>query len=106
MYKTRENEKKSKYLHRVVRVEKGNFCPFVMSTTGGLAPEAACFVKRLSSKLSEKLSQSYPNVLGFVRRKLRFELLKTTLMGVRGYRKSKTVYISELDLNLLNFYVR
>ena len=86
-------------------MEKGNFCPFVMSTTGGLATEASCFVQRLSSKLSQKLSQSYPNVLGYVRRKIRFELLKTTLMAVRGYRKSKTVLISELDLNLLNFFV-
>ena len=102
MYRSHENEKKTKYMHRVREVEKSNFTPFVMSTTGGLAPEAANFIKRLSAKLSQRLCQSYSNVVGYVRRKLRFELLKTTLMTLRGFRKSKSVHISELDLNLLN----
>ena len=105
MYRSHENEKKTKYMHCVREVEKANFTPFVMSTTEGLAPEAASFVKRLSAKLSQRLCQSYPNVLGYIRRKLRFELLKTTLMALRGFRKSKSICISELDLNLLNFYV-
>ena len=38
-------------------------------------------------------------------RKLRFELLKTTLMAVRGFKKNKTVQISDLDLNLIEYYV-
>ena len=86
-------------------MEKGNFSPFVMSTTGGIAPEATAFLKRLAQKLSLKLNQSYPNIMGYLRRKLRFELLKTTLMAVRGFRKNKVVQISELDLNLMNYYI-
>ena len=105
MYKAHENEKKTKYLHRIREIEKANFTPFVMSTTGGLAPEASCFVKRLASKISQKLSQPYSSVLSYTRRKLRFELLKTTLMALRGFRKSKSVQISDIDFNLLTFYV-
>ena len=56
MYRSHENEKKTKYMHGVREVEKSNFTPFVMSTTGGLAPEAANFIKRLSAKLSETMS--------------------------------------------------
>ena len=105
MYKAHENEKKTKYLHRIREIEKANFTPFVMSTTGGLAPEASCFVKRLASKISQKLSQPYSSVLSYTRRKLRFELLKTNLMALRGFRKSKSVQISDIDFNLLTFYV-
>ena len=107
MYQAHEKEKKTKYLHRVIQVEKSSFTPFVISTTGGMAPEADAFLKRLSQKLSTKLDQSYSNTVDYLCRKLRIELLKTVLMAVRGYRKSKTVNMLEyLDLNLLSYYVK
>ncbi|KAL5246565.1 hypothetical protein ACHWQZ_G018700 [Mnemiopsis leidyi] len=106
MYRCHEEEKKTKYLQRIIQVEKANFSPFVMSTTGGIAPEATAFLKKLAQKFSAKLNQSYPNIMGYLRKKLRFELLKTTLMAVRGFRKTRNVNISELDLNLINFYIR
>ena len=64
------------------------------------------FLKRLSQKLSTKLDQSHSNTVGYLRRKLRIELLNTVLMAVRGYRKSKTVNISDLDLHLLSYCVK
>ena len=70
-----------------------------------IALEATVFLKRLAQKLSRKLNQSYANIMGYLRRKLRFELLKTTLMAVRGFRKSKNIDISDLDLNLISYYV-
>ncbi|KAL5261580.1 hypothetical protein ACHWQZ_G007326 [Mnemiopsis leidyi] len=106
MYRCHEEEKKTKYLQRIIQVEKANFSPFVMSTNGGIAPEATAFLKKLAQKLSAKLNQSYPNIMGYLRRKLRFELLKTTLMAIRGFRKTRKVNISELDLNLIDFYIR
>ena len=86
-------------------MEKANFLPFAVSTTGGIAPEATSFLKRLAQKLSSKLNQSYPIIMGYLRRKLRFELLRTTLMAVRGFRKNKTFQISDLNLNLIKYYV-
>ena len=74
-----------------------------MSTTEGIAPEASPF---LAQKLSAKLDKSYLNIMGYIRKKLRFELLKTTLMAVRGFRKNRNVKMSELDLNLIDFYVK
>ena len=44
--------------------------------------------------------------MGYLGRKLRFELLKTTLIAVRKFRKSRNVRISELYLNPIDFYVR
>ena len=63
MYRCHEEEKKTKYLHRIIQVEKANFSPFVVSTIGGIAPEATAFLKRLGQKLSTKLNQSYPNIM-------------------------------------------
>ena len=85
----------------MIEVEKSSFTPFVISTTGGMAPEADSFLKRISQKLSTKLDQSYSNTVGYLRRKLRIEL-----SSVPGFRKSKTVNISDLDLNLLSYYVK
>ena len=67
-----------------------------------MAPEAEASFKRLSQKLSisTKLDQSHSNTVGYLRRKLVIQLLKTVLMLVRGFRKSKTVNISDLDLCL------
>ena len=47
----------------------------------------------------------YGRLTFWLRRKLRIELLKTTLMAMRGFRKSRVTAIAELDLNLLQFYV-
>ena len=93
---------------RIIQVEKAIFSPFLMSTTGGIATEATTFLKRLAQfqKLSAKLNQSYPNIMGYLGGKLRFELLKTTLMAVRGpgFMKNKTVHKTDLDLNLMEYY--
>ena len=66
MYQAHEKERKTKYLHIVIQVKKSSFTPSVMSTTGGMAPEADAILKRLSQKLSTKLDQSYSNTVGYI----------------------------------------
>ena len=106
MYLSHENSKKREYNQRVLDIEKATFTPFVMSTTGGLATEATRFLKHLAEKISHKKGQRYSDVIAFMRRRLRFDLLKTCLISIRGYRGSRThrtpAPISDLDLNLLN----
>ncbi len=103
MYATHEKEKKTKYLHRVLEVEKANFTPLVMATTGGMSPECSAFFKRLAEKLSFKLDQNYSNVISFIRRRIRFDLLKTCLISIRGFKGKyyQSNKIDVLDLNLL-----
>ena len=47
--------------------------------------------------------QKYHETISYVRKRLRFDLLKTTIIALRGYRgKPATVpEIDELDLNLM-----
>ena len=103
MYRTHENEKKRKYNARVIQVEKATFTPLVFSTTGGMGEEAVRFYKHLATKISNKTGQNYSDTVAFIRRRLRFDLLKTCLISLRGYRGrqgAKPVEIDSLDLNL------
>jgi len=104
MYKHHEDIKKRAYLHRVQQIEKGSFTPLVFSTTGGVSGEADKFFRRLAEKMTQKkLGSSYSDNISFIRRRLRFDLLRTTLISLRGYRGKRSDSsnkIEELDLNL------
>ena len=103
MYHHHEQRKKAEYNRRVLDVEKGCFTPLVFSTTGGMAPEAQTFFKRMAEKIAMKKDLPYPQVASFVRRRVRFDLVKTTLIALRGFRGkvcTDTQKISELDLHL------
>ena len=103
MYTQHEQEKKRKYNMRVTEIEKGTFTPLVFSTTGGMSKETSTFLKRLATLLSQKNNQTYADTMSFVRRRLRFDLLKTTLIALRGHRgKFYEVpsAVQDLDINL------
>ena len=104
MYQHHEQQKKRAYNTRVINVEKGTFTPLVFSTSGGMGPEASTFYKHLADKIAVKTNQRYSDVISFIRRRVRFDLLKTCLIALRGYRgkKIQATPIEELDLNLQN----
>ena len=77
----------------------------VFSTTGGMGPQATMFLKRsrVATLLAAKTSQDKSLIMANLRRCLRFELLKTILIAVRGHRGryyEKAIPVDELDLNL------
>ena len=81
-----EEEKKRSYNDRVLEHEKATFCPLVFTTSGGMAPECSSVNKRLAEKLAYKRKESYTTVITYIRTKLRFALLRSTLAAVRGFR--------------------
>ena len=74
-YRTHERSKKRAYEQRVLEVEQATFTPLVLSATGGMAPEATNFYKRLASKLSEKWNWPYSSMMAWLRCRLGFSLL-------------------------------
>ena len=102
MYRSHEMEKKNKYVDKVLNVEKGTFTPLVFSTTGGMGSEAVRLYKHLAEKISSKTGQRYSDTIGFVRRRLRFDLLRTCVISLRGFRGKSTraASVETLDLNL------
>ena len=101
IYRQNENEKKNLYNERIINVEKTSFTPLVFSTSGGMAPECLKLNKRIAELLAHKRNEQYSVVMSFIRTRLRFALLKSTLISIRGYRGKQTT--KEDDLGLMSF---
>ena len=86
LYKEKEGLKDKKYLDRVRNVEKASFTPLVFTTTGGMGPECEKLNKRLAELIAVKSKEKYSQVIRHLRTRLRFALLKSTLVAIRGVR--------------------
>ena len=69
-----------------MEIEHGSFTPLVLGTNGGIGTECSLFIKNLVSKLSKKDDEKYATVMGWLRTKLSFEILRLALICVRGSR--------------------
>ena len=104
IYKQHEREKKRKYNDRILNVDKGSFSPLIFSTTGGMGPECTKFHKRIAELISRKRGEEYSDVVNHIRTRIRFSLLKSVLIAVRGQRgrgRGGEMPISDLSLNLI-----
>ena len=78
-----------KYNSRILTVEKGSFTPLVYTTFGGWAPQATRYHQRLAEKLSKKRNEDYSKIMSYMRTRVRFSLLRSVLVAVRGERGKK-----------------
>ena len=76
-------------------MEKASFTPLVFTTTGGMGPECERFNRRLAELIAVKKGERYSDVIGHIRRSLRFALLRATLVAVRGMRGKQSVETGE-----------
>jgi hypothetical protein len=86
LYKNNENAKKREYNDRIMHVEKGSFTPLIYSTTGGMGAECTRHHKRVAELISKKGGDSYSDVVNHIRTRIRFALLRSTLVAIRGER--------------------
>ena len=89
LYNNHEREKMRKYNTRILTVEKGSFTPLVYTTFGGWAPQATKYHKQMAKLISRKRNEEYHHVMNHIRTKVRFALLRSVLIAVRGERGSK-----------------
>ena len=89
LYKQHEQEKMRRYNSRIITVERGSFTPLIYSTFGGWGPQSTRYHKRLAEKLATKRNEKYSHVLNHMRVRIRFSLLRSTLVAVRGERGRK-----------------
>ena len=94
------------YNDRILQVEKGSFSPLIFSTSGGMGPECTRFHKRVAELIAAKRGEQYSDVMNYIRTKLRFSLLKSILVAIRGVRgrgmrEDAEVPISDLSLNII-----
>ena len=89
LYRKHETEKMTKYNNRVLMVERGSFTPLIYTTFGGWGPQATRYHKRLAEKIAVKRNEKYSQVLNHMRTRIRFSLLRSALIAVRGERGKK-----------------
>ena len=88
-YRRHEKEKQRAYEQRIREIEHASFTPIVLSTTGGMGPIATTFYKRLADRLASKWNSSYSQTIGWLRCRLSFSLLRSSILCIRGARSSK-----------------
>ena len=81
-------------------IEGGAFSPLVMNTAGGIATEFVKVVRTLSQRISTRTHEPYSEVVAHLRTRLRFALLQSCLVALRGNRR-KIVASSLADAELL-----
>ena len=87
-FKKHEDAKKRAYGQRIRQIEQGVFTPLVFASTGGLGREATTFYKRLADLLANKRDKPYPVVMGWLRCKLSFAAVRSSILCIRGSRSS------------------
>jgi len=86
IFRNSENRKKAEYNWRIMNIDHGHFTPLVFGTTGGQGRECYNFLKRLAEKIAAVKKQNYSDVIRVIRTKIRFSILRSTLMAIRGSR--------------------
>ena len=104
LYRHHEQQKKNMYEERVIENEKGSFCPLIFSTTGGTGKMCENHHRKIAEMIAQRRKERYSDVIAYVRTRLRFTLLRSVLMALRGTRaKHFTVSrpISEVSFGLI-----
>ena len=71
-------------------------------TTGGMGPRCTEVVRKLAQKIADKRQESYSDIMNFIRTKLRFSLLRSVLIAIRGERGKRTAREPHLGLIAFN----
>ena len=91
------------YTDRIIQVEKASFVPLVYTTSGGMGHQCEKTHKRIAELVADKQSERYADVMSHIRTRLRFSLLKSILVAIRGARGRKLLYSEEDNLKNISF---
>uniref|UniRef100_A0A1X7UTM5 Uncharacterized protein n=1 Tax=Amphimedon queenslandica TaxID=400682 RepID=A0A1X7UTM5_AMPQE len=78
-------EKKVKYLS-ACEARRALFPPICVSVDGMVGREANAFLKRLGERLSMKWARHYSEVINWIRTRLTFAIIRTSILCLRGSR--------------------
>jgi hypothetical protein len=98
LFRMAERSKIREYRERIRNVEHGDFTPLVFTCAGGMAPQSHFVLKQLAEKLSKKQNIQASVVSGWLRCRISFALLRTTLLCVRATRRKKFVCDNNIEL--------
>ena len=85
-YSSIERDKIRKFDERIREVEFGLFSPLVFSTTGGFGPVCSIVYKKLATLLSAKHHKPYNTLINYIRCRISFFLIRSSVLCIRGTR--------------------
>ena len=98
---TCERTKKNEYNDRVIQVEQGTFTPLVFSSCGGMGDEATLAIKKLATALAEKKCENYSKVIGLLRCRIAFALMRSASVCLRGSRSYRSGFRADQPTDLV-----
>ena len=105
IHQDNEEEKKDHYNERVLNVEKATLTVAAFLTSGGMSKECLRLNNRIAELIAIRRGENYCDVVRHVRTSLRFAMLRTTLIALRGYRGKRTkkeeLPLDEVSYNLI-----
>ena len=104
LYTENEAQKKRLYGDRVRNVERASFTPLIFTTTGGMSPECSRMNRRMAELIALKRNEVYSHVMCHLRTRLRFALLRATLVAIRGERGRRSAVeddMQDISFNLI-----
>ena len=102
IYKLHEEEKKRKYAKRVNEIKHGTFTPLAFTTTGEMSKECKTYHSRLAELIANKKGEQYHTTIAWIRAKICFSLLRSSLVYLRGSRTFKKTRndINNIDMDI------
>ena len=95
------DEKKRKYVSRIIKVENGTFTPLLFTKTGGMSQKCQRYHSRLAELISSKKQEEYVTAITWIRTKVSFAILRTALVCLRGTRsRRRKANVQENDLKI------
>ena len=98
LFRQAEQSKKRQYAQRILNVEHGDFTPLVFTCAGGISLQSQIVLRRLAEKISEKNNIHISVVSGWLRARLSFSPLRTTLLCLRATRRKKFYCKNNIEL--------
>ena len=78
-------------------IEHGSFSTLIFATTGGASPITHKLIRRIASLIAQKLNELYPGVINFIRTRVSFSLLQSTIICFCGCRIQKLKTADEIN---------
>ena len=83
-----------------------DFIRLMFTCAGALAPQSHFTMKKIAEKMSKKQNIQVSVVSGWLRCRLSFALLRTTLLCIRATRRKKAIYDNNVELAVLTLDIK
>lgn len=100
IFEREEKRKYREYKERILQVEHADFTPLVFASTGGMGFQARIVIKRIALLIAEKRNHSFSMVIAWLRCRLSFALLRTSLLCLRGSRPRSKMVMENVAIDL------